>query len=64
MKAAETGTADPHRHAIAKLTTSAQAAETLSVRERVLVFCIASDTDWTKVGMPVAPSSRAWRVRA
>jgi hypothetical protein len=34
--------------AIAKLTTPAQTTEGLSVRERVLLLCIASGTDWAK----------------
>ena len=36
---------------MAKLTTSAKTAEMLSVRERVLLFCAASRTDWLLAGV-------------
>jgi hypothetical protein len=36
---------------MAKLMTPAQTAELLSVRERVLLFCVASGTDWQKAGI-------------
>jgi hypothetical protein len=36
---------------MAKLTTPAQTAEALSVRERVLLLCIASGTEWAKAGI-------------
>jgi hypothetical protein len=35
-----------------KLTAEAQTAEALSVRERMLLFCAASDTDWLHAGVP------------
>jgi hypothetical protein len=37
---------------MAKLTTPAQTARVLSVRERMLLFCAASDTDWLHAGVP------------
>jgi hypothetical protein len=37
--------------AMAKLTTPAKTAEMLSVRERVLLFCAASRTDWLHAGV-------------
>jgi hypothetical protein len=36
---------------MAKLTTPAKTAEMLSVRERVLLFCAASRTDWLQAGV-------------
>jgi hypothetical protein len=43
--------ADPDRNAMAKLTLPADEAKALSVRERVLLFCIASGTDWQKASV-------------
>jgi hypothetical protein len=34
---------------MAKLTMPAEAAEALSVRERLILFCVASGTDWQYV---------------
>jgi hypothetical protein len=39
------------RFAMAKLTTPVKTAEMLSVRERVLLFCAASRTDWLQAGV-------------
>jgi len=36
---------------MAKLTMPADAAKTLAVRERVLLFCAASGTDWLHAGV-------------
>jgi hypothetical protein len=36
---------------MAKLTMPAEAAKALSVRERVLLFCAASGTDWVHAGV-------------
>jgi hypothetical protein len=36
---------------VAKLTTPAEILEMLSVRERVLLFCAASRTDWLHAGI-------------
>ena len=49
---------------MAKLTTPAQTAETLSVRERVLLLWIASGTDWTKVGITGGPTVKGLLVGA
>jgi hypothetical protein len=37
---------------MAKAPTIDSIAAALSVQERVLLFCLASDTDWAKVGVP------------
>jgi hypothetical protein len=34
------------------LTTPAQTGQVLTVRERMLLFCAASDTDWLHAGIP------------
>jgi hypothetical protein len=36
---------------MAKLTTPADTANALTVRERVLLFCAASGTDWVHAGI-------------
>jgi hypothetical protein len=36
---------------MAKLSMPAEAAKTLSVRERVLLFCAASGTEWLHAGV-------------
>jgi hypothetical protein len=36
---------------MAKLNTPADTANLLTVRERVLLFCAASDTDWVHAGI-------------
>jgi hypothetical protein len=36
---------------MAKLTMPAEAAKALAVRERVLLFCAASGTDWLHAGV-------------
>jgi hypothetical protein len=36
---------------MAKLSMPAEAAKALSVRERVLLFCAASGTDWLHAGV-------------
>jgi hypothetical protein len=36
---------------MAKLSMPAEAAKALSVRERVLLFCAASGTDWVHAGV-------------
>jgi hypothetical protein len=36
---------------MAKLTMPAEAAKSLAVRERVLLFCAASGTDWLHAGV-------------
>jgi hypothetical protein len=37
---------------MAKAPTTETIAAELSVPERVLLFCLASDTDWQKAGVP------------
>jgi hypothetical protein len=37
---------------MAKAPTIGSIATALSVQERVLLFCPASDTDWAKAGVP------------
>ena len=37
---------------MAKLTLPAETAKGLTVRERVLLFCAASGTDWQHAGIP------------
>ena len=37
---------------MAKASTIDAVAATLTVPERVLLFCLASDTDWAKAGVP------------
>jgi hypothetical protein len=37
---------------MAKLAMPADVAKGLTVRERVLLFCAASDTDWVHAGIP------------
>jgi hypothetical protein len=37
---------------MAKAPTTETIAAELSVPERVLLFCLASDTDWVKAGVP------------
>jgi hypothetical protein len=36
---------------VAKAPTTEQIAAELTVPERVLLFCLASDTDWVKAGV-------------
>jgi hypothetical protein len=36
---------------MAKAPTTEQIAAELTVPERVLLFCLASDTDWVKAGV-------------
>jgi hypothetical protein len=36
---------------MARSSAMPQIAAELSVRERVMLFCIASDTDWAKAGI-------------
>jgi hypothetical protein len=36
---------------VAKAPTTEQIAAELTLPERVLLFCLASDTDWVKAGM-------------
>jgi uncharacterized protein YjhX (UPF0386 family) len=43
---------------MAKLTTPAETPEMLTVRERVLLFCAASRTDWLQAGVTLDIVSR------
>jgi hypothetical protein len=45
------GAAKLDGNVMAKLTMPAEAAKALSVRERVLLFCTASRTDWLHAGV-------------
>ena len=39
---------------MAKAPTAEAIGASLSARERVLLFCLGSDTEWVSVGIPVA----------
>jgi hypothetical protein len=47
---------------MAKLPTTGSIAAGLSVPERVLLLCVASDTDWQRAGMKV-PTARRMMIR-
>jgi hypothetical protein len=42
----------PVSSTMAKAPTTDTIAAALTVPERVLLFCLASDTDWAKAGVP------------
>ena len=44
--------AKPHGSVMAKLMRPADEAQALSVRERVLLLCVASNTNWLHAGVP------------
>jgi hypothetical protein len=43
---------------MAKRPTAEMIAEGLSVPERVLLFCLASDTDWQRAGVKAATAQQ------
>jgi predicted Zn finger-like uncharacterized protein len=44
--------AEPHWNAMAKLSMPAEAAAALRASERMLLFCVASNTDWKHPAIP------------